>query len=225
VKKSPGRPRDETLWERRREEILDAAIQLFAEHGYADADTQLLSDLLRVGKGTIYRYFPSKQELFLAAVDRVMVRLRACIDGSIEAIADPLERLARAIHAYLTFFVEHPEYVELFMQERAQFKDRKKPTYFQHREANVSCWHEVFRGLIRDGRVRDMPVERITDVMGDLIYGTMFTNYFAGRRRSPVEQAQEILDIVFHGILTERERKRRHTWVAGAGSCGSGLRS
>ena len=54
---------------RRQEEILEAAATLFAECGYSDADTQTLADRLGVGKGTIYRYFPSKQELFLAAVD------------------------------------------------------------------------------------------------------------------------------------------------------------
>jgi hypothetical protein len=36
----------------------------------------------------------------------------------------------------------------------------------------------------------------------------MFTNYFAGPSKPFEEQAREILDIVFHGILTESERKR-----------------
>ena len=51
-----------------------------------------------------------------------------------------------------------------------------------------------------------MPVERITDVIGDLVYGTMFTNYFTGPRKPPEAQAQDILDVVFHGILSESER-------------------
>ena len=63
--------------------------------------------------------------------------------------------------------------------------------------------------LIRDGRVREIPVERITDVLGDLIYGTMFTNYVAGRERSLASQAEGILDLAFNGLLTDRERKRR----------------
>jgi hypothetical protein len=36
----------------------------------------------------------------------------------------------------------------------------------------------------------------------------MFTNYFAGQRKPSEEQAKDILDIVFHGILTEDERRR-----------------
>lgn len=60
---------------RREEEILEAAAIYFAECGYSEADTQTLADRLGVGKGTIYRYFPSKRELFLAAVDRLMLQL------------------------------------------------------------------------------------------------------------------------------------------------------
>jgi hypothetical protein len=113
------------------------------------------------------------------------------------------------VRLYLDFFAEHPEFVELLVQERAQFKDRKKPTYFQHRDANVKRWWEVYRALIAEDRVRNVPVERITEVFGNLLYGTVLANYFAGQRRPPAEQARDILDIVFHGILSDAERRRR----------------
>jgi AcrR family transcriptional regulator len=208
AKRGPGRPVDPGLTERRRAEILDAAARLFARDGFAGADTQVLADELGVGKGTIYRYFPSKRELFLAVVDRVMRRLREVVDAAIEGVDEPLERVATAIRTYLDFFAEHPQFVELLIQERASFKDRQKPTYFQHRDANIGRWQDLFRELIAAGRVRDMPVEQITDVLSDLVYGTMFTNYFVGRRRRSSQQADEILDVVFHGILTDAERRQ-----------------
>src|SRR5262245_2376801 len=209
VTKRPGRPVDPELWQRRREEILDAAAALFAERGYTETDTQILADKLQVGKGTLYRYFPSKRELFLATVDRVMRRLRACIDERIAGVDEPLERIARAVHAYLAFFAEHPDFVELLIQERAQFKDRKKPTYFEHRDLNVQRWRDLYRDLIRAGRIRDIPVDRITDVFGDAMYGTVIANYFAGQRKPSEEQGRDVLDIVFFGILSDKERAAR----------------
>jgi AcrR family transcriptional regulator len=210
----PGRPADPARRAKRQEQILETAVQLFAEHGYSNTDTQLLAEKLHVGKGTIYRYFPSKRELFLAAADRVMRLMRQCVDGSIEGIDEPLDRIAIAVRAFLTFFAEHPEYVELLMQERAQFKDRKKPTYFEHREVNVQRWQALYRSLIEAGRIRNVPVARISDVMSNLLYGTMFTNYFIGQQQSVETQARDILDIAFHGILSDEERRRR----AGSGA-------
>ena len=36
----------------------------------------------------------------------------------------------------------------------------------------------------------------------NLVYGTMFTNYFTGQQIPPEEQAADIMDVVLHGILT-----------------------
>jgi AcrR family transcriptional regulator len=185
----------------RREQILDGAARLFAKHGYPDTDLQALADELQLGKGTIYRYYASKQDLFLATVDLVMRRLRERIKAAAAGVADPLQRIAHAVHAYLAFFDENPGCVELLIQERAQFKDRKKPSYFEHRDLYLGAWHELYRVLIAEERVREVPVERITDVMNDLLYGIIFTNYFAGPRKSPEEQARDVIDIIFHGIL------------------------
>lgn len=203
-----GRPLDESLKAHRQEEILDQAAKLFAEFGYHEGDIQVLADRLEVGKGTIYRYFSSKEVLFLAAVDRAMLRLKASVDEKIEGIAEPLERLSLAIHAYLAFFSNHPEFVELLILERAEFKDRNQSTYFQHRDANMGPWRELFRTLIAEGRARDIPVERIITVLSDLLYGTMFTNHFTGRRATFEAQANDILDVLFHGILTAPEQQR-----------------
>jgi len=209
IGKKGRRPVGDALWASRQEEILDAAVKLFAEHGYSGTDTQLLADQLGVGKGTLYRYFPSKKHLFLAAADRVMRRLLETIDAGIAEVRDPLESITIAIRTYLAYFAEHPESVELLMQERALFKDRKKPTYFEHRDANSERWRALWRELIAAGRVRDMPVDRIRDAIGNMVYGTMFTNYFTGRRESFDSQTEEILDVVFHGVLTDAERRRR----------------
>src|SRR6266545_742176 len=81
----------------RKEEILRTATELFAEHGFSDAITQSIADRLQLGKGTIYRYFPSKRELFLAAADRVMRKMQEQILASIAGVEDGLEQVARGI--------------------------------------------------------------------------------------------------------------------------------
>ena len=111
--------------------------------------------------------------------------------------------------AFLRFFDQNPKYVELLILERALFKDRTTPTFIEHRERNKLRWHEFYRALIDEGRVRDMPIERITTVFVDLAYGTIFTNYFSGQNRSPDDQARDILDVVFWGILGDSERSKR----------------
>jgi hypothetical protein len=133
----------------------------------------------------------------------------------IEAESDLVERMAVATRAYLEFFDAHPSLVELFIQERAEFRERKKPVYFDRDCANEEPWRQSLRELIATGRVRDVPIERIMNVLGDLVYGTMFTNHFAGRKKPFEEQAADIVDVVFNGILTEGEKRRRASRTPG----------
>ena len=207
IRKPRGRPRDDERAARRAEEILDVAARVFAQRGYRNTDVQVVADQLGVGKGTIYRYFHTKRQLFLAAADRGLQRLIAEMN-TVPADIDPLEQVAQAVRAYLNFYDAHPEYVELLMQERAEFKDRAKPTYFEYRGKSVR-WGNVMRELVAQGRVRAAPRAELNEVVGNLLYGTMFTNYFAGRAKSVEEQARDILDVVFLGILTPAEQARR----------------
>jgi AcrR family transcriptional regulator len=200
----------------RREEILETATELFADQGFSDAVTQALADRLGVGKGTLYRHFPSKRALFLAAADRVMVKFQERVTANVAGIEDGFERVERGVATFLRFFADHPSFVELLIQERAYFKDRKRPTYFEHREVNVQRWRQLYRELIADGRIREMPVEQISNVVSNLLYGIMVTNFFNGETKPAEVQAREILDIVFNGILTESERRRRES-AEGAG--------
>jgi len=111
-----------------RERILATATGIFARDGYQDTDLQDVADALGIGKASVYRRFPSKEVLFLAAVDDGMRRMKRSVDASIERIEDPLEQISRAVVAYLAFFDAEPELVELLILERARFKDRKIAT-------------------------------------------------------------------------------------------------
>lgn len=203
-----GRPRDEALAGRRREQILDAATTVFARHGYRRADVQEIADEVGVGKGTVYRYFSGKAELFLAAVDRGIVELIERLRASMEDTDDAIERIRRGVATYLEYFELHPELPELFIQERAEFRHHRLPLYFQHQESEEE-WLEEIRGVVEAGRLRKIRPETILDVMGDLLYGVMLTNHLSGRSKPLASQVHEILDIAFYGILSPEERERR----------------
>ncbi|QEL16076.1 TetR/AcrR family transcriptional regulator [Limnoglobus roseus] len=206
--RKPGRPRDPDLEARRRGEILDAAEKAFASTGFAETDVQVIADQLGLGKGTVYRYFPTKKDLFLATVDRGLADLTTEMETVItdEAI-DPVEMIRHAFHTYLRFFARRPELTELFFQERVAFQGRETPRYFSSMCTHQSRDEEMVKHLIAAGRLRPVEVEHLLTVLGDLLFGTVLSNHLSGRTADPVAQADAIVDVLFHGILTDRERK------------------
>ena len=215
--RKPGRPIDPELQERRRGEILDAAATLFASQGYASADTQALADGLGIAKGTVFRYFPTKRELFVACIERAMERLRSKVDAVALQAADPLEKLRRAIRAYLRFFDESPEVVELMILERAELKDRKS-TYFDRRDRRAESeqgWRRVIAELVATDRFRDVAPDRILRFIGDLLYGTIFSHHMSGRMQSRSALAPDILEFVSHALLAAPARPARRAGTPG----------
>jgi len=204
----PDRQKSDELRSRRKQKMVEGASRLFARLGYSQCDMDRIASRLRVAKGTVYLYFASKEELFLACVDWGMTQLQQKIKEVEETTTDPFERIARAIRTYLTFFAENPQYVELLIQERAIFKDRKRPTYFEHRDSARARWRGFYQDLVDRGILRsDLNVDTLLETIGNLVYGTMFTNHFLGNP-SIDEQQSKMLDIIFRGILNEPVQKR-----------------
>ncbi len=201
----PGRPKDPDLEARRRGEIVAVAAKLFAQHGFANVQMQTIADRLGVGNGTIYRYFSTKEDLFLNAVE---VGLRELEEELDRVLADPaippVGQIEAAVRTYLRFFHRRPEMAELFVQERAAFPKNHRPLYFSDTERDEArqCKHQqLFAALVAGGRLRAIPAERFFNVVGDLLYGTILTNLLTGRVADPEQQAADVLDVIFHGVL------------------------
>lgn len=210
VLRKPGRPRDPALESRRKAEILDAAAVVFAAHGFAGTQVQTIADKLGVGNGTVYRYFGTKEELFLAAVVRGLGELTQTLEPIITSDLPPVETLRLTVTEYLRFFHRRPEMAELFIQERAAFPKHHRPLYFANKdEDEKECKRlDLFRRLLAAKAIRPMPAERFFSVIGDLLYGTILTNLLTGRRVRPDVQANDVLDVIFHGVLADTERRK-----------------
>ena len=55
----------------KREEVMQAALELIAEHGFHGAPMAMVAEKARVGAGTIYRYFDSKDKLIAEIFDEL----------------------------------------------------------------------------------------------------------------------------------------------------------
>ena len=207
--RSPGRPEDPVLKARREGEILTAAAKLFAERGYADTQMQTIADHLGVGNGTVYRYFRTKEALFLAAVERGLAELTAEMDAVMAGGGDPFGQMRDAVRTYLRFFHRRPEMAELFIQERAAFRHHHRPLYFVSMDQDEhDCKHaEFFARLQAAGLVREMPLERFFGVVADLLYGIVLTNLLSGRCVDPDSQADDVLDVILNGVLSDDARR------------------
>jgi AcrR family transcriptional regulator len=85
----------------RRDQVLDAAIAEFAEHGFHGASTPAIARRAGISQPYIYALFPSKKAVFLAAHTRVVDRIRDGFATAAEGARDPGDALRRAGSSFL----------------------------------------------------------------------------------------------------------------------------
>lgn len=88
---------------KRDREVLDAAVQVFCERGYAAATVQDVADQLGILKGSLYYYIETKEDLLYRAVMAVHSSAEAVMDSVAAEPSGPLERL----ELYMRRQVEH----------------------------------------------------------------------------------------------------------------------
>ncbi|MCS6865168.1 MAG: TetR/AcrR family transcriptional regulator [Gemmataceae bacterium] len=208
--RKPGRPKDPDLEARRKAQILDTAARVFATYGFANTQVQTIANHLGVGNGTIYRYFPTKEQLFLSAVERGLSELQAEMDAVFAQPLDGVALIREAIRTYLRFFHRRPEMAELFIQERAAFPHHHRPLYFTVKQDDIESKHaQFYQQLVQAGVIRPIPQERLFAVISDLLYGTILTNLLTNRSVDPETQADDVLDVILHGLLAAPAEEKR----------------
>ncbi len=98
---------------RRRQQIVDASLRLFAEQGYHGTTVGDVCDALGVGKGVIYWYFRSKEALFAELLQTTLLELRRAQQARVAAVDDPIERIENGIRASIEFFRQNPGYLSM----------------------------------------------------------------------------------------------------------------
>ncbi len=84
-----------------RDKLVEVARQLFHKHGYrATGIAQILREA-EINSGSLYYFFPSKEDLLIAVLERYKEVLRPwIIDPAFERVADPLERIFTLLDGY-----------------------------------------------------------------------------------------------------------------------------
>jgi AcrR family transcriptional regulator len=118
--RAPGEDRRHTEHGReRKQQLVDAAAELFAANGYAATRVQDICRQAGVAKGLFYWYFPTKQELFAELVRSMRLRLRKAQAAAMDPAEDALVRLRQGTEASVRFQIEHAGYFSLLDVERA----------------------------------------------------------------------------------------------------------
>ncbi len=103
----------------REQQMLDAAVTVFASSGFHGASMDVIADKARISKPMLYLYLGPKEQLFEACIQREAVRFLDAVTSGVRPELPPREQVADGINSVFAFAGEHRDiWLVLYRQAR-----------------------------------------------------------------------------------------------------------
>jgi AcrR family transcriptional regulator len=143
-------------WEARRDQIVDTSAALFAKQGYHATGINELCDANELGKGALYHYIGSKEQLLAAIHDRVMDEVIAGAERVAAGGGPPADRLARLGDELLGVIHTYPDHVWVFLHDFPALTGERSERFRHRRKVYERQVEDVLREGVESGDFRDL---------------------------------------------------------------------
>ncbi len=184
--------------------ILDAALSLCRERGYAKVSVEAIAARAGVGKQTIYRWWPSKASVVLEALEGVAARVPTADTGDV--MADMRARLAQVVELYADErFGPHLAALIGEAQHDPALRADLLERYLRPRRADALQRLQLAR---QEGQ---LPETLNLDDLADVIFGAVYHRLLL--RNGPLDKAYAhfVIDTVLASYVTKPPRPRART--------------
>jgi AcrR family transcriptional regulator len=182
----------------KREQIVGAASRVFAARPYHVVCMDDVAEAARVGKGTLYRYFSSKEDLYLGVVAEafdLLIRRLERVEAEELPVADAFTRMIAAI---VDTFARHLPFFRLLQQGEARLFLRKKQVVRARRDRIADGLARLLERGAQTGVFRKVDPDTGPSMLIGLVWGTTLNH----ADDTPAEVlAQRVADLCLHGIL------------------------
>jgi TetR/AcrR family transcriptional regulator len=197
-----------------RTHLLDAAEEIFGSRGFALATLKEIAELAGFAVGSVYLFFPSKEELFKAVWLRRGQEFMPGMTGAVGAGGDPsaderdaLSRLHALIDYQVGFFRAHPAFGRLYLRfsgtADAAHGVTVDPTVQLRFDEAMRLQAELFEQGQREGTFRDGDPAVLSRMFSGLVHAyqsldpAVMSEAVAGSERLPVSSLHEIVEAAF----------------------------
>lgn len=161
--------------ERRRPQVLDAALELFLEHGYDGTSMAAVADAAGVTKPVVYACYPSKDELFRALLHREEERILGEIQAAFADVdlSDPEATLTEGLTGFLRAVAASPDVYKLIFLGEGGGNMAVARRIQRGREAQVEALSGLARRWLRERNGRRPPrrLDATAHLLGNAIAG------------------------------------------------------
>jgi AcrR family transcriptional regulator len=201
-------------WTRRKQarpgEILDSALKVFAEKGFATARMEDIAGRAGVTKGTIYLYFESKEAVFKALVREAVGTTLANVTADVGAFEGSARFLLRMVLTTMGQMLSEADKVvlpKIVIAESANFPWLAEFYRFEVIERGLALLTSLIERGVARGEFRDLPAQHVARLcVAPVLLGAIWRVTFSHLDPEPYDYKGLInthLDVLLRGLAAE----------------------
>jgi AcrR family transcriptional regulator len=184
-----------------RDDILEAAAQIFSQKGYHATSMQDIAAAVHVQKASLYHHIASKQEILLdlldLALDMLIQRLSQVVDQSLP----PPDKIRLAMRTYLQALAEYKELAFVLLLEYRSLEPEQYRRHLPRRDRFESLWRDLIKEGCECGYFRcDNPALAARGLLG--VMNWTITWYRSDGPLAAGEIAERFADLILMGLVS-----------------------
>lgn len=193
----------------KKEAIIRASVELFAERGFSDTPTSAIARRAKVAEGTIFHYFHAKQEILDHIIGHI---LGLYLEGTEKAKADAangFDEVLNLITLHFRLADTNPlEFIVVLRDLPPTAGDgtpRVNPSINERAEKMFSRYKSAIERGMADGSIRELPVAATASVIIGMVIGMLRQQFFSPRKICDMKSLRaEALSFCARSIGTDK---------------------
>ena len=196
AQKLPGRREAEAR--ATREALIQAALELFTERGYAEVGTEEIVTRAKVTRGALYHHFTDKRDLFRAVFERVEGDLMERIGSTMEGADDAWDLMVAGMRAFLDA-CEEPAVKQISLTDAPAVLGWEEWREIDNRHG-LGLTRAALQGAVDAGILRPIAVEPMAHLFVAALSEAAFVIAHAERPRKARDEVEEALTQLVEGL-------------------------
>lgn len=198
-----GKSKQEVVSEFRCGEILAAARKVFAVSGFNEATMDGIAAAAGIAKGTVYLYFSSKKDVYLAALKQGLTELMDRTRTNMHSATGIQARLRAFVRTRIEYAEANRDFIKIYHSEfgnltNAAAHDSEFQQLYLKQAKELET---VLQGAIESGEIRRVRSDFAAFIIYDMVRGVM-TQRLLEWSAAPLEEDIELLnDLIWKGIV------------------------
>lgn len=184
-----------------KDQILTSAITLFARYGYKKTTIDDIAKELGIAKGTMYRYFTNKEDLYHQAVSDVLNQWRNHVQKEANKIKDPMDRFKVMARAAIHYPERNQDFCHIVLQDPNIFSISNRQD--RYRESNKPA-EDMLKSILEEGVqkkvFRHINIDHTTQLLFSIYMMYLIKIYGQGEGQQGIEMYESCMDLIINGL-------------------------